>query len=332
MRQLVECMIEWLAGHRSDANAHSLLLALTQETLKRADSPDPAQREFDAQALAAAAGRHEAVDFEASKRWVERSKVDTFAEARARDIEAHFLAAGHGQCLRPVKRSPGGKHRAVWFLEPYDLATVVEDAAGSAPPKTPVFDKQPVPVTYEFAPPGDVKPAWYTRPLVGAGSFVVRSPRGWLWAAVFLTLVLALVAGGLLVLGFTYIRRPVQTGDIASLLLLAALGWFLWHEFLRPMVWLIEDRIIPATELWVAWGQEIAQLELTKGADDKRRLQLVRYTAVCPLCAGNVELRYSRGPNRRRLVGCCSEAPHDHVFSFDRIRRSGQRIQVSSNA
>jgi hypothetical protein len=91
------------------------------------------------------------------------------------------------------------------------------------------------------------------------------------------------------------------------------------------MMWLVDDRIIPAAELWVALKEANAQLELTKDLNDRRRLLLVRYTAVCPVCAGNLELR-SQGPNFRRLVGCCDAAPHDHVFSFDRIRRAGRRI------
>ena len=52
----------------------------------------------------------------------------------------------------------------------------------------------------------------------------------------------------------------------------------------------------------------------------------LRYSAVCPICAGTLELRYSQSPNTRALVGCCNEAPHDHVFSFDRIGRTGSRI------
>lgn len=88
----------------------------------------------------------------------------------------------------------------------------------------------------------------------------------------------------------------------------------------------IDDRIALATELWVGWGEEIAQLELGLDENKRRRLQLVRYSAVCPVCAGTVELRYAQGANRRRLVGCCSEVPHEHVFTFDRILRTGRRL------
>lgn len=328
MRALVVCLSDWLTSHREDAGAYLLLAALTQETLKRADSQSPSQREFDAQDLAAAAGRPEANDFDASKRWVVGRGLETYATARRESIEDHFRAAGHESCLRPTRRSPGGKHRAVWYLEQYPLPDEPAEAIADNPARTGMDSPEAATVQYEFTPPGMVKAAWYSRPLIGAGSFVTRSWRGILWAAAFLVPVAYLLASALLTLGFTYLRRPVQTADLASLIVAGVLAWFVWLIFVRPMVWLLDDRIIPATELWVAWGETNAQLELTKDEHNRRRLQLVRYTAVCPICAGTLELRYSQGPNTRRLLGCCAEAPHEHVFSFDRVSRRGLRLQA----
>jgi len=330
MRDLVVRLSDWLTSHREDASAYSLFVALTQETLKRADSSAAAQREFDAQDLAAAAGRPEANDFDASKRWVIGRGLETYAAARRKSIEDHFRAAGHDTCLRPTRRSPGGKHRAVWYLEQYPLLDDSVEAIAADPSRSDCDGFQATTVQYEFIPPGQVKAAWYSRPLIGAGSFVTRSWRGILWAAAFLVPVGYLLGSALLTLGFTYLRRPIQTADLASLVVVAVLAWFVWRTFVRPMVWLLDDRIIPATELWVAWNEANAQLELTRDEHDRRRLQLVRYTAVCPICAGALELRYSQGPNARRLVGCCAEAPHDHVFSFDRISRVGSRISGAS--
>jgi hypothetical protein len=185
-------------------------------------------------------------------------------------------------------------------------------------------------IRYDFTPPGEVRAAWYARPLIGAGSFVTRSWRGLLWVAVFLVPVTYLLLSVLVALAYTYSRRPLQTSDIASMLVITALGWVVWRASVRPVIWLLDDRITLATELWVAWSEDTAQLELAKDEDNRRRLQLVRYSAVCPICAGRVELRYSQGPNRRRLLGCCNEAPHEHVYSFDRVSRQGLRLQLDS--
>lgn len=249
-----------------------------------------------------------------------------FAAARQSTIEQHFRAAGHAQALRVVRRSPRGKHRAVWFLESYSLDDEVVETEPAGQPVPPDQAAEPLSLQYELTPPGKVRAAWYARPLIGAGSFITRSWRGLLWVAVFLIPVAYLLFSAVVAIAYMYARRPLQTSDIASMLLLTAMAWAIWRISMRPVVWLIDDRISLATELWVAWGEETAQLELSTDENNRRRLQLVRYSAVCPICAGTVELRYAQGLNRRRLLGCCNEAPHEHVFSFDRVSRAGQRI------
>lgn len=324
MRDLLNCLQDWLTGNRADGSAYSLLCALASETLKRADSPDPGQREFDAEALAPAAGGP--ADFESAKRWIDRAKLERFVEARRPLIEEHFRSAGHTQALRVVRRSPGGKHRAVWFLEPYSLPEGRVESDTDATEDTRTADATRDTVDYEVTAPGAIKVAWYARPLIGAGSFVTRSWRGLLWVAVLLVplaLLLAIVVTGI---AYTYLRRPLLTSDLASLLMLAAFGWILWRASIRPVLWLLDDRIVMATELWVGWREEPAQLELVRDDNSRQHLRLVRYSAVCPICAGTIALRYSQGPNPRRLVGCCSEVPYEHMFSFDRVLRRGQRI------
>jgi hypothetical protein len=324
MREQLEVFHAWLAANRDDTAAYTALVALTKETLKRADSDDQSQREFDARDLAQAAEGDEASDFDASKRWIENARLMTFAEARRKAIEDHFRSCGQARAMRPVKRSPRGKHRAVWYLEAYDLPDAAQEEAELVPDsgQSPSAET----IQYDFTPPGKVRPAWYVRPLIGAGSFVTRSWRGLVWVTVVMVPIVGMLLGVVATWGYTRVQRPLQTSDLASLFLFGASAWILWRFFVRSTFWLLDDRIIPASETWVAWSEELGQLELTEDEGKKRRLQLVRYSAVCPVCADTIELRYSQGPNRRRLVGCCNEAPHDHVFSFDRILRTGHRL------
>lgn len=323
MRELLNCLQDWLTRHRADGSAYSLLCALTAETLKRVGSPDPGQREFDAEALAPAAGGP--LDFEAAKRWIDRAKLERFVDARRSAIEEHFRAAGHSHALRVVRRSPGGKHRAVWFLESYpipDEPVPTDDESTEVGTTTTTPDT----VDYDVTAPGAVRAAWYARPLIGAGSFVTRSWRGLLWVAFLLVPLALLLLIVVTALSYTYLRRPLMTADLASLLMLALFGWILWRASIRPVLWLLDDRIALATELWVGWREEPAQLELVRDDQGRQNLRLVRYSAVCPICAGTIALRYSQGRNPRRLVGCCSEVPHEHLFTFDRILRKGYRI------
>jgi hypothetical protein len=177
---------------------------------------------------------------------------------------------------------------------------------------------------YEFTPPGQVKLSMIGRLLLGQGAFVTRSARGLLWAALAMGSLLTLLACLYLFWTMSRIQRPLTTSDlIIALMLIAAAGLF-WRYLVRPWVWLVEDRIVPAGELLAAWSEAPAHLDMAK--DDKHRyIRLVRYGGVCPVCAGTIELLYGRGANSRRLFGCCAEAPHDHVFTFDRVTRIGYR-------
>jgi hypothetical protein len=324
MRDLVESFGAWLDSSRSDANAHTLLSALARETLKRCGSADQAQREFDAHELAQAAGLPDCEDFDSSKQKVERAGLIRYYEARTTQAEEHFRLSGLSKGLRPVKRSTGGKHRAQWYLEAYELPITVPAELPSAcggDEVTPFTET----VRYDFAPPGSVKPAWWAVPLFSTGSAVTRSPRGVLWAALFVFGILEVLLCTFLFWAFTLLKHPIQTNELAQMASLTGYAWVTWRYQLEPLIRLLDDRMIVAGEFWVGMNETPAQLELAKEGG-RKTIRLVRYTAVCPLCAGTLELRYSQGPNRRRIVGCCDEAPHDHVFSFDRVSREGKPL------
>lgn len=106
-----------------------------------------------------------------------------------------------------------------------------------------------------------------------------------------------------------------------------AATWVFWRYFVRPWTWLLDDRIVFAGELLCSLKEYRAQLDLAQDANGKH-VRIVRFNGVCPICAGRIELRYGTGLNSRRLFGCCEEAPHDHVFTFDRVTRIGQRYVV----
>lgn len=328
MRGLVQCLLQWLAVDREDLRAHTLLRVLATETLKRADSADAEQREFDAEQLAEACGKSDG--FEAAKRWVGRAGLETYLAARRAALEQHFRSAGHDRALRVSKRSPGGKHRAVWFLEVYQLLPESEAVASSVAADKSRSEEALV-VQYDYAGPGQIQPAWYARPLIGSGSFVTWSWRGVLWLLVLMIPMAYLAVSAFFLFMYQYARRPLETADFASMVLLMALGWLVWRLVLRPLYWLVEDRVANAPQLWTKLSEEPAQFELAATEDNRRKLQLVRYTAVCAVCAGCVELRYSQGANKRRLLGCCSESPQEHVFSFDRVLRQGKRLSSASD-
>jgi hypothetical protein len=122
-----------------------------------------------------------------------------------------------------------------------------------------------------------------------------------------------------------FVRQQVTTADLAFLVFGAGLGWMLWNS-IRSLWWLLADRIIPVADVLLEWSEAPAQLESFKDGN-ARIIGMVRYSATCPVCAAAVELRYGEGNERRRLFGCCVEAPQEHVFTFDRVTRRGRRVR-----
>jgi len=333
MKTLVLCLMDWLEQEPSTLEARSALAALAGETLKRLDSPDPDQRKFDAEELAAACGRPEQDNYDAAKRWLTRAEVPNFLAAREQSMADFFRCQGHSQLLAIQKTDTTGRHRARWFLAPKDLPNQVGAAISDETAPT-VLDaveqvgavsvvQTDVGLIYEFTPPGQIKLSPLGRLLLTSkGQVVTRSRMGLVWAS--LPVIAALVVFLLVwvVWSMTLVARPVQTGDLALMMMALGFCWATWRFALRPMVWLFEDRISPASELLAGWSEDPCQLDMAKDPP-RRYIRLVRYSGVCPLCAGKIELHYGQGDQSRRLFGCCSEAPQEHRFTFDRVTRRG---------
>lgn len=331
MKALVQCLIDWLNENRSDAHAWRIVNALARDTLKRADSADPSQREFDAQELVEACQPEREWDYDAAKRWFSRAKVELFLEARQAELQAYFRGKGHHQAIAVMQRKTTGRHRAPWYLNTYDLPTSLEaeveaEQEGLNLPATGSCQAQ-ADLTYEFTPPKDIKLSILGRLLLGKGTFVTRSTRGLAWAVLMLLSVSLPLICLYLLWAMRLLQRPLMTSDMVIILMLIGGVWVYWRFLIRPWVWLLEDRIIQAGDVLCGLKEDAAQLDMARDATGKS-IRLVRFGGVCPVCAGRIELRYGVGSNARRLFGCCQDAPHDHVFTFDRVTHIGQRYVV----
>lgn len=325
MRELIGCLIVWLKSQRDEVTARELAIVLAEQSLKRVDSEDATQMNFDAQELASACHWAEADSFEAAKRKVERARLATYLDGRKNNLEQFFRNEGHSRAIRILKTSSPGRRRAQWSLEGYDLNN--EEAAATSMDLNsndlPV-DKPDV-VIYDYIEAGNVAPSWIGGLMLGTGKFPTRSLRGVVWLISSFIPVLLVFSCAILIWLMLYGARPVQTRDIATVAMAFAIPWALWRITIRPSLWLIEDRLIPASEILVSWREEQSQLELTK-ENGERMLGLVRYSGTCLVCAAVLELRYGEGNHRRRLFGRCIESPQEHVFTFDRITWQGRAI------
>ena len=334
---LLPCFQEWLDSQRDETNALVLLRALAAESAKVAHlSGNGEQLEFNAVDLVQASWP-DPVDFDFAKMKVKNAKLDQYLSSRTPDRDAFFTQRGFKHALGLNKRSTAGRHRAQWSLEPYALTSPEEtsgpqaadegnphgglEAIGSVGKENPALAGLQIEYTYEAA--GTVRPSWIARPLFGsAGSFKTKSLRGVLFAGTALVPMVCIALLVTIVWLMLFVKRAVTTADLALFVIAAGIGWGLLG-IVRQLWWLLADRIVPASDMLVSWSEPPAQLESFKQGD-ARIIGLVRYNATCPVCAADVELRYGAGHERRRLFGCCVEAPQEHVFTFDRVTRRGK--------
>lgn len=160
---------------------------------------------------------------------------------------------------------------------------------------------------------------WLKRPLR-------ISLPGWRGAIIALPLVIALIIGGLLAWFLltlwlseesarTIFRWTVLAGTVAGLV-----AWICY-----PFYALLNDRIVRAPTFLEATLPLGHVLVLRREGNDKV-LRMVRYTARCPICDGEITIEKGRQQHRGRLVGECGRNPVEHVFSFDFITGKGSRI------
>lgn len=317
MKELVQCFIAWLVAEPTANNASKILGALAQETLKRADSPDPEQREFDAVALVEVCRAGEELDYETAKKWFKDATIERHLMSRLQSIESFFRSQGHKQCLALKKRQSRGRHKTTWYLDAYDLPNFNPDSEyqeGIDPSK----------ISYSVVKPPEIKLNLLGKLMLGRGEFITRSGRGVFWAGLMILSVLPVITAAFLIIAMGALKHDIQTNEVVLVLALTCMCAAYWYIVIRPWALLLDDRIVLGGNFFTALLEDPSQLDMAK--DDKHRyIRLVRYAATCPVCAGNIELRYGSGENKRRIFGCCSEVPQEHVFTFDRVTKIGDR-------
>lgn len=107
----------------------------------------------------------------------------------------------------------------------------------------------------------------------------------------------------------------------------AAITW-VGVQILKFLARLGDLGIVMAPDILVPFKEDHVTLELRPRNDERRgEFAFVRYTAVCPLCAGKVVLHDGGTEFHGRIVGRCRESPREHVFSFDQKLHVGKTLR-----
>lgn len=151
--------------------------------------------------------------------------------------------------------------------------------------------------------------------------------QGWRSLFMLTPLILALIA----VLGCAWLlfqfwmsQLPVRL-IIQWTVLIGVIGgmvtWFVW-----PLYRLIDQKIVMAPAILQMTSRFYHVLVIRREGEQKV-MRMLRFTSNCPLCDGLIEVEEGERGMRGRYVGVCSRNPVEHLFTFDHVLRTGQRVR-----
>lgn len=306
MREVIQCLIDWLDSVPSDERAHRILRALAEESLTKADLEEKIRR-FTNKDIVAATG---VITDEPPNKWVDWNKTvlpywnirkeSIIKFARKRKLNS-YPDLGY---FIPPKGGRGNESRYWLVAKPL---TEIDDIEQSSQPEADSAAKKSN-IHYEIAENGEIKPTWGAKWLLHDGQIRLSGRH----ITVLIGCLCMLWLGAIL---FSYLSwmtlltpKPITTRELTMFLSIFVIPYATWIFAIKPWGRLFEDRIVRAPELLVNVEEKPSQLELFRDGD-LRLIRLVRYSAPCPICGATIYLDEGSPNFPRRMVGRCWDSP-----------------------
>lgn len=223
-----------------------------------------------------------------------------------------------------IVRTGGGRQNLTTYAFDFRPLGADDPADGDSTAGQPT---DPYGLRYRIDP---IKPALWLRLLVGSKPFPIRSWRGYvLLGSVGVDILLIGLMWSVLVLSWSQ-ARPVTVNDLLNLGLATVISLFLWR-LSRPIRLLPARRVTVANEALMSLSTLHGQLRTMHDGATRfsgRTFSMVRHWGVCPTCAAEVDLTEGEHEFAGRLIGRCSDAPLEHVFSFDPVQLTGNPLRA----
>lgn len=321
MREVIQCLIDWLSDNPSEAKAHRILSALALESLKRADSVEE-KRRFDSMDIAAAANESKKNNSDAND-WIDwKRTVLKYWEIRENLIIDFAKKRGLKFYPKPDRISTQGGPDLTTYLIKAEPLPEISDEPESFQEQLGRTAHQQTIIHYEIAEDGEVKPIWGAKWLLHDGQIRLSGRH----ISVLIGCLCMLWLGAVLLSYLSWMTlsapKPITTRELTMFLSIFVIPYATWIFAIKPWGRLFEDRIVRAPELLVNVEEKPSQLELFRDGD-LRLIRLVRYSAPCPICGATIYLDEGSPDFPRRMVGRCWDSPREHIFSFDRVTRKG---------
>lgn len=164
------------------------------------------------------------------------------------------------------------------------------------------------------------------------GRLYIGTPVGRVRTAVLIGIIVLFALSALVALLPVILRPFMMAADVRlsqsliTLLVIGGLSYLVLGPFFRVVTW----KVIAAPILFHPSGEVepllLEEIRNSGGEARLRRIDLVKYTAECPICGGRVVVGSGGFRFWGRLVGRRCNCPREHVFSFDHVTRVGTHL------
>lgn len=251
-----------------------------------------------------------------------RIQKDLFEFVRTQ-IDSEFISRIGYIPIIKVDPSKGGrgKEKLFWLdIEPFETLAVSELQDDDDAPEN-YYE-----VIYQRAPTSKIKPSLFIRLFFRNGELKMYSPKGLLLIALMLASLLLDILIVLFSVVFIIFMKDLPTLSLITALTIIALIPFAYINYLwffKPLHHLMTHRVSKAPLLFASLNTDNADIEMYKGADGYRIARITAFTSICPICTAPIELADGKPDQKPPLIGRCREAPHAHIYSFDRMTLKG---------
>lgn len=278
------------------------------------------------------------VDSQTAKNAVKTSKLKStltaFIDSQP-DCKKAFLQLGYKPIIVATTSDGGSKNKALlWMdIEAIDSADEGnEQTDGSTVLDSDDEDPEDLSsITYERKATSDVKPSLFTRLFFKQGELKMMSFKGivlmlLLLLSFFLDILIAIYAVFVVMLMNEIPNLKLWQAFLYAILIPVA--YLNWRYFFMPLYMLPYHRVIKAPMFFANMNVVNADIEMYWDKDKLNVARVTEFTATCPICSGVIELANGKPDQKQPLVGRCREAPHAHVYSFDRMTMKGYFLGV----
>lgn len=322
IREAANCLIAYLKVHGEHTNTFSILQFLADETIERLDQSKSCKFNNLAIQDAVKGGMRGDPSAWISPIW--NKLVNEVMPSREKGLES--FAASNGFKYYPgihKQESPGGSgNQSLYSIEAKRVSASELNQS--------IFNSS-VKADISYIPAIEISPSWWAKWLFNQNN----SATGWRKGVYIFFPIIWIVFMLLGCLLIWYIlsknKNPVTSQDLMVIIFAFGALYYCWQA-LRKWLQLVEDRIVMAPDHLLSWGEFNVSLELDRvSGENKKRitkiLRLVKYASQCPICEAVIQLDKGEPDFPRRIVGRCQESPREHVYSFDRITKTGMRLR-----